>query len=161
MLVATPANGDDETEAAPTAPEKVVLQFPSLADVVASPWKPLNAHKRKRVPETFYAVRVLQVVSARSPAGGSGEDGAAASATLAALLESQGLGSDFCDGAAVARMVSAARAGTEVSPVCAVMGGIIGQEVIKAISGKDKPVCNFFFFDGASGVGVTRRVPKA
>ena len=42
--------GDDEAgEAAPPAPEKVLLQFPSLADVVAAPWKPLNAHKRKPV----------------------------------------------------------------------------------------------------------------
>ncbi len=41
-------------------------------------------------------------------------------------------------------------AGAEVSPVCAVVGGIIGNEVIKAISGKGEPANNTILFDGVS-----------
>lgn len=33
------------------------------------------------------------------------------------------------------------------SPVCAVVGGVLGQEVIKAVSRKDAPHKNFFFYD--------------
>jgi len=39
----------------------------------------------------------------------------------------------------------------EVSPVCAVLGGMIGNEVIKAISGKADPANNILMFDGADG----------
>lgn len=44
----------------------------------------------------------------------------------------------------------------DVVPVCAILAGILGQEVIKAISQKDEPICNFFCFDG--GVGTVRRI---
>lgn len=39
----------------------------------------------------------------------------------------------------------------ELSPVCAVMGGIMGNEVIKAISGKGEPANNTLLFDGKTG----------
>ena len=48
---------------------------------------------------------------------------------------------------------------SELSPVCAILGGMIGQEVVKAISGVDKPVNNFFFYDAlVSGTGSIRRI---
>ncbi|KAJ7373165.1 SUMO-activating enzyme subunit 1 [Desmophyllum pertusum] len=41
----------------------------------------------------------------------------------------------------------------EVSPICAIVGGIVGQEVVKAVSGKDAPLNNFFFYNGLEGHG--------
>lgn len=35
----------------------------------------------------------------------------------------------------------------EVVPVCAVLGGVIAQEVIKAVSRKEVPINNIFLFD--------------
>lgn len=35
----------------------------------------------------------------------------------------------------------------EAIPVCAVLGGVIAQEVIKAVSGKEVPINNVFLFD--------------
>ncbi|XP_034024552.1 SUMO-activating enzyme subunit 1 [Thalassophryne amazonica] len=43
---------------------------------------------------------------------------------------------------------------SEMSPVCAVVGGVLGQEVVKALSHRDAPHRNFFFFDGRKGNGV-------
>ncbi|XP_028320241.1 SUMO-activating enzyme subunit 1 [Gouania willdenowi] len=43
---------------------------------------------------------------------------------------------------------------SEMSPVCAVVGGVLGQEVVKALSQRDAPHRNFFFFDGRKGNGV-------
>jgi hypothetical protein len=34
------------------------------------------------------------------------------------------------------------------------MGGIVGQELIKFISGKDEPVNGFSLFDGHTGAGI-------
>ncbi len=42
-------------------------------------------------------------------------------------------------------------AAADVSPVCAVMGGVLGNEVIKAISGKGEPANNVLLFDGMDG----------
>jgi len=39
----------------------------------------------------------------------------------------------------------------EMSPVCAVMGGVIGNEIIKAITGKGEPANNVLLFDGIEG----------
>lgn len=48
----------------------------------------------------------------------------------------------------------------EFPPVCAIIGGILGQEVIKAISGKGDPIKNFFFFDAMDGKGVIEDISK-
>jgi len=47
----------------------------------------------------------------------------------------------------------------EHPPVCAILGGILGQEVIKSISCKGDPIKNFFFFDAADGKGVIEDIP--
>ena len=39
----------------------------------------------------------------------------------------------------------------EVSPACAVLGGVLGNEVIKVISGKGEPANNVLLFDGIDG----------
>ena len=44
--------------------------------------------------------------------------------------------------------------GLDLSPIAAVVGGILGQEVIKVLSAKSKPFLNFFLFDGQKGPGV-------
>lgn len=35
----------------------------------------------------------------------------------------------------------------EVAPVCSIVGGVIAQEVIKAVSHKEVPINNVFIFD--------------
>mmetsp|Transcript_7041 Transcript_7041/g.9523 ORF Transcript_7041/g.9523 Transcript_7041/m.9523 type:complete len:112 (+) Transcript_7041:142-477(+) len=37
--------------------------------------------------------------------------------------------------------------------VAAIVGGFLGQEILKAVSGKNSPLQNFFFFDVNSGDG--------
>jgi len=36
----------------------------------------------------------------------------------------------------------------ELSPVCAIVGGVLAQDIIRAVSAKDTPIRNFFLFDG-------------
>jgi len=40
-----------------------------------------------------------------------------------------------------------------LSPVCAVTGGILGQELIKAVSQRDVPHNNFFFYNALDTSG--------
>jgi ubiquitin-like 1-activating enzyme E1 A len=49
----------------------------------------------------------------------------------------------------------AGQVGTALSPVAAVVGGMLGQEVVKLVSRKDKPIRNVFIFDAMGGTGGT------
>merc|ERR1712126_33603 len=46
----------------------------------------------------------------------------------------------------------------ELSPVAAIVGGVLGQEVIKAISSKDAPHNNFFFYNPMESCGVVETI---
>ncbi|KIJ26665.1 hypothetical protein M422DRAFT_785159 [Sphaerobolus stellatus SS14] len=46
----------------------------------------------------------------------------------------------------------------EFSPVCAVLGGLMGQDILKALGGRDPPIANFFVFDGMIGSGAVSRL---
>ena len=49
-----------------------------------------------------------------------------------------------------------------LNPVAAIVGGVLGQEIIKAISQKDPPHNNFFCFDGVNHSGIVDLIcPKA
>jgi len=47
---------------------------------------------------------------------------------------------------------------SELSPVCAIVGGVLSQEVIKAISNKDAPHNNFFFYNPVESCGVVETI---
>ncbi|KAG2186389.1 hypothetical protein INT43_002827 [Umbelopsis isabellina] len=56
--------------------------------------------------------------------------------------------------------ILAQTAATELSPVCAIVGGILAQEIIKVLSGKELPVQNWFLYDGISGSGLIHHIEK-
>lgn len=45
-----------------------------------------------------------------------------------------------------------------LSPVCAILGGVAGQDMIRALSGKDIPIYNTFAFDGINMDGIVNKV---
>lgn len=49
----------------------------------------------------------------------------------------------------------------EFSPVCAIVGGMLGQDILKALGGRDPPIANLFVFDGNTGGGTTIRMNMA
>jgi len=44
--------------------------------------------------------------------------------------------------------------GTELSPICAIVGGVVAQEILKVICHNDKPFNNSFFFNGLDDSGL-------
>lgn len=47
---------------------------------------------------------------------------------------------------------------SQLNPVCAIVGGVMGQEIIKAASRRDAPHNNYFFFDGKSHSGIVDQI---
>lgn len=54
------------------------------------------------------------------------------------------------------RLADTAR--VEFTPVCAILGGILAQDVLKVVSGKDRPINNFFFYNGLDCSGLINRI---
>ncbi len=48
----------------------------------------------------------------------------------------------------------AVNARAELSPVCAVIGGVVAQEAIKLLTRVDEPLRNTFLYDSTTGEGV-------
>ncbi|KAI9225805.1 MAG: hypothetical protein DHS80DRAFT_25833 [Piptocephalis tieghemiana] len=48
--------------------------------------------------------------------------------------------------------------GTEYTPTCAIVGGILAQESIKVITHKELPVDNFFLYNARDGSGLVHRI---
>ncbi|KAK7690322.1 hypothetical protein QCA50_006979 [Cerrena zonata] len=46
----------------------------------------------------------------------------------------------------------------EISPVCAVVGGMLAQDILKALAARESPIANFFTFDGSTGGGTVCRM---
>ncbi|KAF9974897.1 SUMO-activating enzyme subunit 1 [Actinomortierella ambigua] len=51
----------------------------------------------------------------------------------------------------------ASSAEAEISPVCAIVGGFLAQDILKALSKKDSPIYNFFVYNGLEGNAVVHR----
>jgi Dinucleotide-utilizing enzymes involved in molybdopterin and thiamine biosynthesis family 2 len=66
------------------------------------------------------------------------------------FLKDQGLEDDYIgNDQELKHLANCATA--DISPVCSVMGGVIGNEIIKVISGKGEPATNMLFFNGEDG----------
>jgi len=77
-------------------------------------------------------------------------------------LERLGLPQDTLSAALLDEL--APHAAPALAPVCAILGGLLGQEAIKVISGKDTPIDNIVLLDTVapppnSGARVIRLAP--
>ncbi|GFP85767.1 sumo-activating enzyme subunit 1b-2 [Phtheirospermum japonicum] len=141
-----------------------LLEYPSFEEAVSVPWKSLP----RRVSKLYLAMRVIErfeELENRCPGDTSAAD----------LQNVQKLRKELCNtnvnlmqivesldesqipDSLLKRLLEGRR---EFPPICAIVGGILGQEVIKAISGKGDPLKNFFFFDAMDGKGIIEDISK-
>ncbi|KAI3785881.1 hypothetical protein L1987_45007 [Smallanthus sonchifolius] len=126
------------------------LHYPSFEEAIAIPWRSLP----KRVSKLYFAMRVVErfeEVERRKPGETSIEDLPNVLKLRNELCLAHSLNESQIPDSLLERLVVSTK---EFPPVSAVLGGILGQEVIKAISGKGDPLKNFFFFDSVDGKGL-------
>jgi ubiquitin-like 1-activating enzyme E1 A len=75
------------------------------------------------------------------------------------FLSSRSLPPDFLGGGAELSAMFACHGSPPPPAASAVFGGVLGQEVIKAISGKGKPAGNVLTYDAVTGQCGESRVP--
>lgn len=134
--------GDDSVEC--------LLEYPSFEEAISVPWKSLP----RRVSKLYLAMRVLEKFEDQegyNPGETSAADLPGIQKLRKELCAAHSLDESQIPDSLLERLLEGRR---EFPPVCAIVGGILGQEVIKAISGKGDPLKNFFFFDVMDGKGV-------
>ncbi|KAI9181201.1 hypothetical protein LWI28_012424 [Acer negundo] len=127
------------------------LQYLSFEEATSIPWRALP----KKVSNLYFAMRVIeQFEEAQGRRNGeiSIDDLPGVLSLKKELCEANSLN---VPDTLLERLITSAK---EFPPVCAIIGGILGQEVIKAISGKGDPLKNFFFFDVMNGKGIVEDI---
>ncbi|KAK3043234.1 hypothetical protein RJ639_002477 [Escallonia herrerae] len=133
------------------------LKYPSFEEAIAIPWRSLP----KRVSKLYFAMRVVErfeEVEKRKPGETSISDLSNVLKLRKELCLAHSLNESQIPDALLERLIAVTR---EFPPVCAVVGGILGQEVIKALSGKGDPLKNFFFYDAVDGKGVVEDISNS
>ncbi|XP_062996779.1 SUMO-activating enzyme subunit 1 [Elgaria multicarinata webbii] len=129
------------------------VAFCLLKEALAVSWSTEKAKAvLKRTTPDYFLLQVLlkfRTEKGRDPSLQSyAEDAELLLQMRTDVLASLGVGSDLLPDDFVSCCFS------EMAPVCAVVGGVLSQEAVKALSQRDPPLNNFFFFDGMKGNGV-------
>jgi len=152
-----PAAKKQKTMEKETKSVKKAMTFVSLAETLAVDWSTeLYAKRIRRMDPSFFLLQVLfnfQAETGHSPRPKERE------ADLAQLKKIR-------DQTLEALSVPTTKIGdemlnllfAELSPVCAIVGGVLAQEVIKAISNKDAPHNNYFFYNPLESCGVVETI---
>lgn len=134
------------------------LQYPSFEAAISLPWRDLP----RRTTKLFFAMRVIEKFESsegRCPGEISISDLPEVLKLRKEACDAQSLNETHVPTSLLEHLVAAGR--KEYPPVCAILGGILGQEVIKAVSGRGDPLRNFFYFDASDGRGVIEDISAA
>lgn len=139
-------------------PDPVSVSYDSLRDTLAGSWAGLG--RLKHVKEVIIAHLVVcnfRMANKRMP---TAKDATDVIAMARVLCAERGAPAKVIDEDVLRTMCACATA--ELTPVCAVLGGVLGNEIVKVITGKGEPICNVFAFEGAKTMRACfLRVPSA
>ncbi|KAF7299146.1 Quinate utilization pathway activator [Mycena indigotica] len=140
---------------------KYTVAYPTLTEALTHKWTQLTKRQTKEVnPAAVFTILGLweyQKRHGRLPAG------------AAAATELQSLSDSLLSAADVRKQVLESvpseliqslsdTATAEFSPVCAIVGGMLAQDILKTLAARDPPIANFFTFDGNTGAGTVCRM---
>ncbi|KAL5717488.1 E1 ubiquitin-activating enzyme [Ranunculus cassubicifolius] len=126
------------------------LQYPSFEEAVSVSWSTLP----RRVSKLYLAIRVIEKfeeTEKRNPGETTITDLPSVLNLKKELCDAQAFNESQIPNTLLERLLIG---NMEHPPVSAILGGILGQEVIKVISGKGDPLKNFFFYDAMDGKGI-------
>ncbi|KAI1300550.1 SUMO-activating enzyme subunit 1 [Mortierella claussenii] len=139
-------------------PETTITQrtqtYDSLASTLESSWGyPKPRVLRRKVSPLFFAIQALWLFQrehgGRLPQANNQQDLKAILKLRDDRLKSAQVEDTFVSDELIHLLVDAVSA--ELSPVCAIVGGFLAQDILKTLSGKDAPLLNYFLYNGIEG----------
>ncbi|KAF9198254.1 SUMO-activating enzyme subunit 1 [Haplosporangium sp. Z 27] len=149
-------------------PETIITHksqsYSSLASTLECSWGyPKPKVLRRKVSPLFFAIQVLwlfqQANGGRLPQSGNKQDLDTLFKLRDERLKSAQVDNTFVPDDLLQTLAETASA--EISPVCAIVGGFLAQDILKTLSGKDSPLVNYFLYNGIEGTGLVHHVGKA
>mmetsp|Transcript_37508 Transcript_37508/g.98375 ORF Transcript_37508/g.98375 Transcript_37508/m.98375 type:complete len:337 (+) Transcript_37508:78-1088(+) len=134
--------------------EECTAEFVPLAAALAQSWAGVKVTRHQS--KLFFRYLVASAFEREHGRRAVGEaDMAALTEARAAALAAVGADVALVPDGTLAAMC---RDSCQLGPVCAIVGGIVAAEVIKAISQKDQPYNNFLFYDGVATAGQVMQI---
>jgi len=146
----------------PTAPQtRKTYTYAPLPTALNASWSHLSKRDTKELnPAVVFSILSVWEYQARHGSLPEGEEN---------VKELVAIGDELVRAAGVNKLVLktmpsehlerlATTAAFELSPICAVLGGVLAQDMLKAIGGREAPMANFFAFDGMVGGGTVSRL---
>ncbi|ETO76461.1 hypothetical protein F444_08145 [Phytophthora nicotianae P1976] len=137
-------------DSAPSDP--ITVKFPTLEEAQKIQWSSLQSARKRapQLPQVFVKNQLLQGYKSLKGMTKITDNQEVEFIHYAReQFQANGLEEDYLSPDELQALLRVADA--DLVPICAIVAGIMGQEVIKAISQKDEPICNFFCFDGVTG----------
>jgi len=152
-----PAAKKQKVQDMETKTVKKAMTFVSMADTLKVDWASEMYNKRvKRMDPSFFLLQVLfefQSEMGRKPSPASKKEDIEKLKKLRdSVLERMKIPVTKVTDAMMDVLFG------ELSPVCAIVGGVMAQEMIKAISNKDAPHNNYFFYNPIESCGVVETI---
>ncbi|EKM51963.1 uncharacterized protein PHACADRAFT_150830 [Phanerochaete carnosa HHB-10118-sp] len=141
---------------------KLTAAYVPLRDALGHRWKGLTRKQTKELnPAVVFSVLALWEYQAKH--GRQLPDDASTVAELEGIATSLLVNAEVSKQAlpAIPRELLETISTTavhELSPVCAVVGGMLAQDILKALAAREPPIANFFTFDGSTGGGTVARM---
>ncbi|KAG8775930.1 hypothetical protein FRC12_001185 [Ceratobasidium sp. 428] len=132
---------------------KQSVAYPSLRESFNYSWKGLAKRQAKELnPSTVFSVLALWEWESQHQAYVGPGSGAEVRQIAVELIKSAGVNTQGDPVPSIAAVDSlCATAKHEFSPICAIIGGFLGQDILKALGAKEPPISNFLVFDGSTG----------
>ncbi|CCO26302.1 ubiquitin-like 1-activating enzyme E1 A [Rhizoctonia solani AG-1 IB] len=132
---------------------KQSLVYPSLRECLSHSWKGLSKRQTKELnPSTVFSILALWESESQNMSLGETSAATELRRIAAELIESAGVNAQagpVPSATAIESLCSTAK--HEFSPICAIVGGFLGQDILKALGAKEPPISNFLVFDGTTG----------
>ncbi|ORX92994.1 SUMO-activating enzyme subunit 1 [Basidiobolus meristosporus CBS 931.73] len=132
-------------------------EFVSLEAALSKSWSNMTLRQiKKRISPVFFGIQLLwqfQEAHQRLP---TPEDTEEILSLRNSFLPTISVDTSVLSDEFLTTLVLNARA--DLTPVCAIVGGILAQEILKVLSAKELPVNNFFLYNGLDGTGLVHQV---
>ncbi|KAJ7071844.1 hypothetical protein B0H15DRAFT_869830 [Mycena belliarum] len=140
---------------------KLSATYPPLSEALTHPWTALTKRQTKELnPAVVFTILALweyQQLHGELPSGPA--DVAELQSTANAMISAADVKKQVLETVPSELIQSISEtARTEFSPVCAIVGGMLAQDILKTLAARDPPIANFFTFDGNTGAGTVCRM---
>ncbi|CAG8607816.1 13162_t:CDS:2 [Ambispora leptoticha] len=136
---------------------KKETQYVSLETSLSkTDWAQVKFKKLKKISEVLWAIPIIWKFQQKEGRLPNPED--TSNDETSDFMKLRSISNEYLKSINVEPSLFTNGVSAEISPVCAIVGGILAQDILKALSQKGPPINNFFVFNGTDCSGIVYQV---